>query len=216
MTTRDEPSTSPWLSIPAADYEAHMGPAGTQQLKLLSDVFKNQLAEVRPEAVAVLGCATGNGFEHVRAEVTNLVVGIDINPEYVDVARERFGKRDWDLQLFCSDIRNIELEPRSFDLVSCSLFFEHSDPPLVIAKAFRWLKPRGVLSTVVQLPSETGRSVSDTAIKSVRALEPVAKLVEPNTLTDLAQSAGFTLQNAATTTLATGKSFRVLSYRMKA
>ena len=216
MTTLDELSPNPWLSIPAADYEAHMGPAGAQQLEFLSEVFKNQLDNVRPETVAVLGCATGNGFEHIQAEVTNLVVGIDINPEYLDVARERFKEQSWDLQLFCSDIKNIELEPRSFDLVSCGLFFEHADPSMVIAKVFRWLKPRGVLSTVVQLPSDTGESVSDTGIKSVKLLEPVAKLVAPDILTDLAESAGLQLQNATTTTLSTGKSFRVLTYRMKA
>jgi ubiquinone/menaquinone biosynthesis C-methylase UbiE len=208
-------SQNPWLSISAEDYEAHMGAAGAQQLKFLSEVFKNHLDEVRPETVAVLGCATGNGFEHIQAEVTKLVVGIDINSEYINVARDRFRERSWNLQLFCSDIKNIELEPRSFDLVSCALFFEHVEPSLVVAKALRWLKARGVLSTVIQLPSDTGKSVSDTGIESIKVLEPVTKLVAPDTVTDLAESAGLQLENATTTTLETGKSFRVLTYRMK-
>ena len=86
----------------------------------------------------------------------------------------------------------------------------------MIAKVFRWLKPRGVLSTVVQLQSDTGESVSDTGVESMKVLEPFAKLVAPEFLTELAESAGFQLQNATTTTLKTGKSFRVLTYRMRA
>jgi len=193
-----------------------MGESGAQQLEFLSAVFKDVLDEFRPEAVAVLGCATGNGFEHIQNDITKLLVGIDFNPEYVDTARHRFSGLIPELQLFCSDIMSIELEPRSFDLVSSGLFFEHVDPKSVIAKVFRWLKPGGVLTTVLQLPSKTGESVSDTGIESMKVLEPVAKLVAPELLTDLAESAGFHLQNAKTVTLNTGKSFRVLVYRLKA
>jgi len=192
-----------------------MGSSGAQQLALLSSAFKELLDRYRPAKVAVLGCATGNGFEHVQADVTQLLVGIDINPEYIDVARDRFERRIPNLQLYCSDIKNIVLQPRTLDLVSCGLFFEHVDPKLVIAKVFRWLKPGGVFGTVLQLPSETGRSVSDTTIESVKALEPVARLVDPKTLDHLAESAGFRLLDGKTVTLEVGKSFRVLVYRLE-
>jgi hypothetical protein len=35
---------NPWLSIPASDYEAHMGDSGAKQLTLLSGAFKELLA----------------------------------------------------------------------------------------------------------------------------------------------------------------------------
>ena len=192
-----------------------MGKSGAQQLEFLSEVFKNLLEEFRPERVVVLGCATGNGFEHIQTDITKLLVGIDINPEYLDIARHRFSESIPDLQLFCSDIRNLELESRSLDLVSCGLFFEHVDPKLVVAKVFRWLKPGGVFATVLQLPSKTGETVSGTGIESMKLLESVAELVAPEFLTELAESAGFHLLDVKTVTLETGKSFRVLTYRLK-
>lgn len=206
---------NPWQTIPASDYEAHMGDSGAKQLTLLSVAFKDLLDEFRPEHVAVLGCATGNGFEHVQTDVTELLVGVDINSEYLDVARTRFANKLPNLQLVCSDISNIEIEPRSLDLVSCGLFFEHVDPQLVISKVYRWLKPGGILGTIVQLPSETGLSVEDTGIESVKALEPVSRLVDPETLSEMAETAGFVEIEAKTKTLETGKSFRVLVYRLK-
>ena len=212
---QDNENRNPWLSIPASDYEAHMGENGANQLPLLSKAFKDLLDEFRPESVAVLGCATGNGFEHVEADVTGLLVGIDINPEYLDVARSRFEAKIPNLQLFCSDVSKIVLEPRTIDLVSCGLFFEHVDPELVIAKVLRWLKPGGVFGTVVQLSSATGRSVADTGIESVKALESSARLIDPQLLRDLAEKAGFHQLETKTVALETGTSFQVLVYRLK-
>jgi len=215
MTSRYGAVPNPWLSIPAADYEAHMGPSGAQQLEFLSEELKMVLDEFLPESVAVLGCATGNGFEHIRNDVTRSLVGIDINPEYVNVARRRFSESIPGLQLLNYDLSDIELEPRSLDLVSCGLFFEHTDPSMVLEKVVQWLKPGGVLATVLQLPIETGESVSDTGIESVKVLEPFAELVSPMRLTELAESTGFRLLSNKTVTLATGKSFRVLVYRLR-
>lgn len=211
---QNENDRNPWLSIPASDYEAHMGDSGARQLTFLGDAFKTVLDTYEPRRVAVLGCATGNGFEHVRPDDTELLVGIDINPEYVDVARSRFQDEIPNMQLFCSDITNIELEPRSMDLVWCGLFFEHVDPKLVVAKVFRWMRQGGVLGTVLQLQPESGSSVSDTGIESMKQLEPVSQLIEPKVLTDIAQSAGFLEEVAKTVTLDTGQSFRLLTYRL--
>ena len=206
---------NPWLSIPASDYETHMGESGARQLSMLSEVFKNLLDEFSPESVAVLGCATGNGFEHIRAEITRLLVGVDINPKYLEVARQRHCENIPGMQLFCSDIKNIELAPRSFDLVSCGLFFEHTDPELVVAKAFRWLKPGGVLGTVLQLANDSGNTVTDTGVDSIRSLESVTRLVSPDQLTQYAEKAGFRLLSKERLDLDTGKSFNTLVYRMK-
>jgi hypothetical protein len=38
--TRLETMSDPWLSIPLADYEGHMGADNVQQLSALSDLFK--------------------------------------------------------------------------------------------------------------------------------------------------------------------------------
>ena len=69
---------NPWLTIPLADYEAHMALPQVGQAQLLADLFAAELHARSPSSVAVLGCAGGNGFE--RAPSTLRVVGVDVAP----------------------------------------------------------------------------------------------------------------------------------------
>jgi hypothetical protein len=77
------PSTSPWLSIPLADYERHMALPQVGQAAALASEFERLLREHRPAAVALLGCAGGNGLERVDPATTQRVVAPDLNPGYV-------------------------------------------------------------------------------------------------------------------------------------
>jgi len=72
--------TNPWHTIQAEDYEGHMASPDVGQLQVLNKLFKTVLEEQRPVSVAILGCSTGNGFEHIDTAITRRVVGIDINP----------------------------------------------------------------------------------------------------------------------------------------
>jgi len=65
--------TNPWLGIPAADYEAHMALPEVGQARALAALFASALEEYAPESLAVPGCATGNGFEHIDASKTRRV-----------------------------------------------------------------------------------------------------------------------------------------------
>lgn len=56
-----------------------MGSAGVQQLMALAGLFKSVLHRYRPESIAVLGIAGGNGLEQVDSAVTKRIVGLDIN-----------------------------------------------------------------------------------------------------------------------------------------
>ena len=53
---------NPWLTIPLADYEAHMALPQVGQAQLLADLFAAELRERSPSSVAVLGCAGGKRF----------------------------------------------------------------------------------------------------------------------------------------------------------
>ena len=167
---------NPWLSIPAVDYEGHMGSPGVGQLQFLSRVFGELLAEVDPASIAVLGCATGNGFEHVRPERVRRLVGLDINREYIEVCRERYAAKIPGLELVCADLSSFELEPASMDLVHAALFLEYVDPAAVVEKASRWMRPPGLLTVVLQRPSAKGGTVSETGYTSLKILEPVINL----------------------------------------
>ena len=56
---------NPWLDIPLADYEAHMALPSVGQAALLGDLFAATVEAHRPESVALIGCAGGNGFERI-------------------------------------------------------------------------------------------------------------------------------------------------------
>src|SRR5690349_6145305 len=114
---------NPWTVVPAADYERHMGPDGVNQLAPLSQLFQEVYLAAQPDRVLVLGCATGNGLEHVDPSVTKRVVGVDVNLQYLGIARQRFFHLGPKLELFCSEASAWRSPPGSFDLVHAALVF---------------------------------------------------------------------------------------------
>src|SRR5512140_2480766 len=94
---------SPWLSVPLSDYEGHMRSPGVQQLDALSDLFADAVECCRPESVAILGIAGGNGLERIDANITKRILGLDVNPLYLEAVRRRFAAV-YDLELHCVDL----------------------------------------------------------------------------------------------------------------
>ncbi|HEY3739808.1 MAG TPA: hypothetical protein VGL53_08185, partial [Bryobacteraceae bacterium] len=92
---------NPWLHIPLADYEGHMASPDVAQLDALADLFAEALAIRRPDSVAVLGVAGGNGLDRIDWDVTRRVLGFDINPSYLEAVRLRFGDA---VELHCVDL----------------------------------------------------------------------------------------------------------------
>jgi SAM-dependent methyltransferase len=150
------PAPNPWSLVSAADYEAHMGPGGLDQLAPLSAIFGKVYGALRPARLALLGCATGNGLEHVDPAITRRAVGVDVNIQYLAVARQRFLRLGSALELYCEDVARVKLAPASLDLVHAALLFEHVDPPALAERAARWLAPGGALCAVLQLPAPAG------------------------------------------------------------
>jgi hypothetical protein len=66
-----------------------MASAEVQQSGALSDLFAEALAFRRPASVAILGIAGGNGLDRIDSNLTQRMVGIDINPLYLDAIRQR-------------------------------------------------------------------------------------------------------------------------------
>ena len=199
--------------MPAADYEGHMGSPGVRQLEFLSRIFGGLIREYEPESLVVLGCATGNGLEHIERGRVRRLVGLDINPEYLEICRKRHGERVPGLELVCEDFASFDLEAASIDFVYAALFFEYVDPASAVEKISRWLKPRGILAVVLQLPSDSCGKVSETGFASVKALEPAIRLVDPAVLERLVREHGFSEVRSARETLASGKEFFLGVYR---
>lgn len=198
---------NPWLDIPAADYEAHMGLESVRQLQALAGLFAETLAAVRPSRIAVPGCTTGNGLEHLDPTVTEQVLALDLNPDYLCLLRRRFARRLPGLVTVQADLRLPPVAPGAFDLVHCALVLEYLEPATLVAEMARWLAPGGVLSLVLQRPSESSAPVSSTPYRSLERLAPVMRLVPPELVDRVARSCRLEPITARDVPLPRGKSF---------
>jgi hypothetical protein len=205
---------NPWLDIPLADYEGHMALPNVGQAQLLSDVLASALSKYAPRSVAILGCAGGNGLDRVSSNVTERVVGVDLNPDYVLHAHTPFDHRIPLLELLVGDVQKDAFAFAPVELVFAGLLFEYVDAEAVLARIRAMLCPGGTLLTVVQLPSTRIAEITPSQFASLGALAPVMRLVPPKLLTQLAAALGYHATEAQTLEAAGGKEFQVQAFRL--
>lgn len=196
--------TNPWLEVPLADYEGHMGPDGVRQLAVLSDLFALAVQD-GPDSVAILGVAGGNGLDRIDRQVTRRVAGIDINPAYLDIVRARYGD---DVELHCVDLSQATAQIEPVSLVHAALFFEHAGVDPALDHAMQLVRnPGGRMCVVLQLPATTSEAaVSNTGYASIQKLKDHFRFVDPQDLQQRMSERGFTLQQQSTHPLYAGKS----------
>jgi predicted TPR repeat methyltransferase len=201
---------NPWLTIPLADYEAHMALPQVGQAQLLADLFATELRARSPSSVAVLGCAGGNGFEHASAALR--VVGVDVNADYIAAARARFASRLPRLELHVADLEWAQLDLEPVDLVFAALVLEYVELESVLERICGWLAPRGTLTTVLQLPGAEAPEITPSPFTSLARLAPRLRLVSPERLVRLAAGSGLRASDTRTATATGGKRFAVQSF----
>ena len=197
---------NPWLALPLEDYEGHMGSDTVNQLGPLADLFGEALARLRPRSLAVLGVAGGNGLEHVDSSRTVRVVGIDVNPDYLAVTRQRFHDLRG-LELVCADLacEAVEIEPVA--LVHAALVFEHAGTGRCLDSAVSLVAPGGHLSVVLQIPTEGREAVTPSSYPSMCTLAEGFAFVDPHHLRRLLAQQDLRLTHQSRRTLSTGKAF---------
>ncbi|MBI2851320.1 MAG: class I SAM-dependent methyltransferase [Chloroflexi bacterium] len=210
MTRNDK---NPWLSIPASDYEGHMNSQQVGQLSVLNRIFENVLNDVPSKALAVLGCGTGNGFEHIDSQAVERLLGIDINPEYLAILRTRHGSKLPMLKLVCSDLNTFAHPNNAFDLIYAALVFEYVDFKNLLGRISKWLKVNGTLVVVLQVNSPESQMISDTPFTSLKTLGTVMHLINPETFTGMAGTQGLKKVKEIEIPLKQGKIFLVCYYR---
>ena len=184
--------SNPWLSIDLGDYEGHMRSPGVQQLKLLAELFRRVLDSCRPESVALLGVAGGNGLEQIDCATTNRVVGIDINPRYLDQVRRRFGRLAG-MELYCRDLAQPDSGIAPVALVHAALILEHAGLGVALENTLSLVAPGGHLSVVLKLPSATEQSVSPTEYPAMQTLREHFALIDRHELQRTLRRKGFKL-----------------------
>jgi hypothetical protein len=204
---------NPWLQIPLTDYETHMALPQVGQSQLLSDVFAELLERYAPKSVAMLGCAGGNGFERIQPEMTQRVVGIDVNPEYIEQTFIRFRDRIPTLELFAHDIGSTEIVFEPIDLMFAGLFFEYVDVDLALSRILSWLREDGILATILQRPHQTVAAVTPSLVTSMQTLAGAMTLITPEEFTNRCNAHGFHELDSNQLESPAGKRFQMLTFR---
>lgn len=202
---------NPWLEIPLADYEGHMAMPAIGQASMLADQLVALVARFHPSEVAVIGCAGGNGFD--RLGTLDRLVGVDINPRYIDLAASRHAGKVAGLELYVGDIQIERQMFRPVDLIYAALVFEYVDVAQSLRNLARHCKPGGVLVALLQLPHESKRAITPSPFTSLQRLLPSMKLVNPHELIASGAAAGLELSDSSEIASGGDKRFAVLVFR---
>jgi SAM-dependent methyltransferase len=203
---RRDPATSqdnPWLGIPAEEYDAHMEAVG--QAAALRQAFERVLGDARPARLAVLGCSTGRDLALVDPARTQVAVGVDVNPRYLELARARLSALGPRPHLVCGDVLSVELPEGPYDLVHAALLLEYVEPRALLRRIAAWLGPSGTCSLITQEPSPSLPAVSETPHASLRALAPHLTLRTADDVAAIAEEEGFALASRRMIKLPSGK-----------
>jgi SAM-dependent methyltransferase len=207
---------NPWLRIPASDYEAHMALPEVAQAQALSKLMASVLKEYAPASLAVIGCTTGNGFEHINHNHTRRVVGVDINAAYLAILKTRFAGQIPCLDLIEADITASEFGFDPVAMAFAALVFEYVDVAAALRSIARCLTPGAILVAVLQLPSSESAPVTATRYKSLELLAPIMNLVSPSEFSKMCNSLGLRQIKTDSILLKKGKAFFVGFYRRNA
>lgn len=203
---------NPWLQIPASDYEGHLGSPKVAQLTLLAQTFKEVLNKHESKSIALLGCATGNGLEYINNKATKRITAIDINPEYLEILRQRFEYSLPRLEIVEADLEKCTIENQAYTLVFAGLIFEYLKPQALLNKIASCLCPGGVMVSILQLPAGHLAKVSDTPYASLKSLNSIMKLISPQQFQSMTNKAGLREIEANVITIESGKPFYISTY----
>lgn len=131
-----------------------------------------------------IGCGTADILEHLPADVD--YTGYDLNPRYIERAREQHGDR---ARFFCAKVGEAEDDERAdFDLVLATALLHHLDDEAatqLVLSARRQLRPGGVLVTLDAVFHPGQNPIAWTMAKvdrggAVRTPEAYRALLEPH------------------------------------
>jgi hypothetical protein len=196
--------SNPWLSVPLNEYEQHMSAEEVRQLGVLSELFAEAIARCCPSSIAVLGIAGGNGLEHIDNSVTTRIIGLDLNPQYIEAVRHRYSHLSG-LELHSVDLGRQHLALEPVQLVHAALIFEHAGVGCCLENAIALTAPGGSLSIVLQLPAENGQAVARSSFSSIQNLHSHFSVVSPTWLGQSLATRGFRLTHERARDLPAGK-----------
>ena len=204
--------TNPWLNVHLDDYEKHMAMATVGQAVMLADEFRRVLEQYHPRSVALLGCAGGNGLEHLAGMGVERIICVDINAHYVDALSERYRHTIRGLEAVCSEVEQLRLK-QEVDLVFGGLVFEYTRLGEAIERVAAALRPSGRLIALTQVQSAKISTISPSPF--AHALVEVGtdfKYVDLEAMSRQARPLGLLETGRRIRTLDSGKSFAITEF----
>ncbi len=201
---------NPWLNISSDDYENHMREVG--QLPILAQEFKIALEEFHPKTIAVIGAATGNGFQFINSKTTRAVHAIDINPDYLNILRSRYQGSIPGLR---THICNIDKETPSIsgmDLIFAALVFEYTDIGKSMGNVSHLLSNGGRMVSIIQ-SSSPSHFVTKSSYPSLNLLSDYSNEIEIDKFMDIALKNNLELINQTMINVSPEKKFEKLIFR---
>jgi Zn-dependent alcohol dehydrogenase len=196
---------NPWLNIPLEDYERHMSHHLVGQSVLLNSLTKKYLDEIKPETAVFLGIAGGNGLEHIDINITQRVIGIDINPDYLNTAFKRYSHAIKSLQLMNLDIVKNSESICKADFIWAALVLEFTGIDKALEFCTNNIRKDGHLIVSIQ-SNNNKQSISPTGIESIKKAGEIFSIVNPEMLLGKAAESGYRLIGKEENTLPNGKS----------
>jgi len=108
-------------------------------------VIREFVAAFPKAKVLDIGCGTGVMLDHMDEKLTVDYVGYDINKEYIDFAKNKYGNKG---RFYCSSINETVLHEKDFDIASAIAILHHLDnheSEKLIELGKKSLKPGGYL-----------------------------------------------------------------------
>jgi SAM-dependent methyltransferase len=172
---------------------------------------KEILEKYQPQKFLLIGCATGNGLEHIDVNVTVKSYALDINPEYVRITRDRYENKIKGLTVLCVDIETSNImEFEAVDLIFCPLVLEYVNPSYVLVKLAKMLNNNGRIVIVTQ---ETIQSsfVSKSNYKSLESLKSIAKEWSVDSLVEICSSLSLVKESSQRKKISPSKVFNIVT-----
>jgi hypothetical protein len=148
----------------------------------------------------------------MNSDVTKKVTAIDLNPEYLEILRLRYGHIVAGLEVVEANLETCSLEESAYSLIYAGLLFEYVEPEVLLPKIAMSLQINGVLASVLQLPAKNLAKVSESQYESQKNLAPIMKLIPPSQFKTIATDLGLREMEARIVTLASGKPFFIGTY----
>lgn len=204
---------NPWNEIDLNDYENHMKLDSVAQLQTMNEMMYGQIYDYNVSKVMILGIAGGNGLNHIDTTGISRVYGIDINGEYLQKCRERFGHLGDILVTIQADLTDEDTKLPHVDMLIANLLLEYVGYDSFV-RNINQIEPK-YASVIIQVNEGNGFVSDSPYLHSFDRLEEVYHHIDGDSLTEIMDKINYCLLKKSKKSLPNGKALERLDFGVK-